>query len=264
MKGYSPRRGIRVIRIPPQTGLAGHQRYLVEGPLRIVFRPHDLAVAHVDDAVAVLRGLGIVRDHQHGLAEFLIREPQHAEHDVGVLGIQVARGLVGQHDGRLVDERARQSYALLLASGKLGGTMPQTLGQAEKIGDAVEVRGIAVAVAGNFAARSSILRTRVERRQQVEFLEDESDLALAHAGALGVGERGQVVAIEHDAAAVGARQSAQKIEQRGLAAARRADHADELALLHAEGNSAQRLDLDFADVIGLAQVFCFDECVGHA
>jgi hypothetical protein len=36
-------------------------------PLRIFFRGYDLAIAHVDDAVAVGRGLGIVRDHQHGL-----------------------------------------------------------------------------------------------------------------------------------------------------------------------------------------------------
>ena len=120
--------------------------------------------------------------------------------------------------------------------------------------------GIAVAVAGNFL-RDENVRARVERGQQIEFLEDESDLALAHAGALGVGERGQIVAIEHDAAAIGAGEAAQQIKKCGFAAARGADDADELALLHAEGNAAQRLDLDLADVVGLAQVFGFDECV---
>ena len=120
--------------------------------------------------------------------------------------------------------------------------------------------GIAIAVAGDFL-RDRDVRARVERGQQVEFLEDESDLALAHAGALGVGERGQIVAVEHDAAAIGLGQSAEKIEESGFSAARRSDDADELALLHAEGDAAQRLDFDFAHVVGLAQVFCFDECV---
>ena len=130
----------------------------------------------------------------------------------------------------------------------------QPLGQAEQVGDAVEVRGIAVAVAGDFLGHQDV-RAGVERGQQVEFLEDEADLALAHAGAFRVGERGQVVAVEHHAAAIGTREPAQKIEESRLAAAGRADDADELALLHAEGNTAQRLDLNFAHVVGLAQVF---------
>ena len=108
------------------------------------------------------------------------------------------------------------------------------------------------------------VRTRVESGQQVELLEHKADLALAHASAFGVGERGQIVAVEHDAAAVGAREPAQQIKECGFAAARGAHDADELALLHAEGNSAQCLDLNFAHVIRLPQVFCFDECFGHA
>ena len=141
--------------------------------------------------------------------------------------------------------------------------MVQPLGQAEKIGDAVEVRGIAVAVARDFLGDLDV-GAGVERGQQVEFLEYEADLALAHAGAFRVGERGQVVPVEHDAAAVGPRESAQQIKKCRFPAARRAHHADEFALLHAEGNSAQRLNLNFAHVIGLAQVFCFDECSAHA
>jgi hypothetical protein len=40
----------------------------VQRPLRIIFRPYNLPVAHVDDAVAVLRRLRIVSNHQHGLS----------------------------------------------------------------------------------------------------------------------------------------------------------------------------------------------------
>ena len=50
--------------------------------------------------LAIERRLGIVRDHQGGLAQLPVRPQQHVQHRVGVLRVQVAGGLVGQHDGR--------------------------------------------------------------------------------------------------------------------------------------------------------------------
>ncbi len=55
------------------------------GPLRIFLRRHDFTVPHMDDAVAVACRGGVVSDHQHGLTQFTIRMPQHAEHDFGIL-----------------------------------------------------------------------------------------------------------------------------------------------------------------------------------
>ena len=45
---------------------------VVARPLRVPFGRDDLAVAHVNDLVAILRRFRIVRDHQDGLAEFLV------------------------------------------------------------------------------------------------------------------------------------------------------------------------------------------------
>jgi hypothetical protein len=45
---------------------------VVARPLRVPFGRDDLAVAHVNDLVAILRCFRIVRDHQDGLAEFLV------------------------------------------------------------------------------------------------------------------------------------------------------------------------------------------------
>src|SRR6202007_1422858 len=73
-----------------------------------------------------------------------------------------------------------------------------------------------------------------------------------------------IVAVKNHAAAIGAREAAEEIEERGFPASRGADYADELAFLHGEGDAAKRLHLDLAYVVGLAQVFCFDECFGHA
>ena len=100
---------------------------------------------------------------------------------------------------------------------------------------------------------------RIEGGQQVEFLEDESDLALAQPGALGVGELRKVVAVNDDVAGVGASQSAQQVEKRGFAAARRADDADKFSLLHAKGDTPEGGNINFAHAVGLAQFDGFDE-----
>ena len=76
---------------------------MVTDPLGILLGAYDLAVAHVNDIVPVLRGLRIVRDHQHSLTEFLVRLAEHTEHGFRVFGIQVAGGFVRQHDCGLVD-----------------------------------------------------------------------------------------------------------------------------------------------------------------
>src|SRR5581483_11004986 len=89
-------------------------------PLRILLRGNDLAIAHMDDCIAVAGSLGIVRNHQHRLPKVLVGLPQHAQHNIGVLGIKIAGWLIGQHDRRLINERARQRYSLLLSSRKLG------------------------------------------------------------------------------------------------------------------------------------------------
>src|ERR1035438_3051641 len=143
MKGYSPRRGIESIRI---TLRPGAQR-LVQRPLRIIFRPDNLPVAHVNNPVPILRRPRIMSDHQNSLSQFLVRPAQHAEHNVRFLGIKIARRFVGQHPRRLVDERARSSTSLLLTPRKFRRTVSQTLGQAQQVGDAVEMRGISLAIA---------------------------------------------------------------------------------------------------------------------
>src|SRR5258708_11456326 len=118
------------------------------------------------------------------------------------------------------------------------------------IANAEEECGIAVAVAGDFL-RYGDVGTCVEGGQEVELLEYEADLALAHAGALGVGEGGDVVAIQNYFAGIGAGESAEQVEQCGFAAARRADHGDKFSSLDAEGDAPERGHVDLSHAIGL-------------
>src|SRR5712691_5848663 len=44
----------------------------VAGPLGIFFRGNDFAITHMNDAIAITGGLGVVGDHEHGLAKVLV------------------------------------------------------------------------------------------------------------------------------------------------------------------------------------------------
>ena len=50
----------------------------------------------MQDAAGHGGGLGVVRDHQRGLAEFAVGADQHVEHGLGVFGVEIAGGFVGQ------------------------------------------------------------------------------------------------------------------------------------------------------------------------
>ena len=119
--------------------------------------------------------------------------------------------------------------------------------------------GIANAVRAGDIERDINIRLRIQGRQQVEFLEDESDLALAQPGALGVGELREIVAVDDDVPGIGASQSSQQVEKRGFAAARRAYDADKFSLLHIKGDTPEGGNINFAHAVGLAQFDGFDE-----
>src|SRR4051812_6813791 len=70
------------------------RRLMAGRPLWIEVRRNDCAIAHMNDAVAEFGCLRIMGDHQDGLPKFLVGLPQHVQHDVGILGIEISRRLV--------------------------------------------------------------------------------------------------------------------------------------------------------------------------
>src|SRR5271170_3869162 len=131
--------------------------------------------------------------------------------------------------------------------------------QSQQAHDLVEVRRVSIPVGSGDVQSDIDVRARIEGRKQIELLEYESDLALAHAGTFGVGKLREIITVDDDAPRVSPSQSAKKIEQSGLAASRRPDHAHKLALLHAEGNPSQRGHVDFAHAVRLVHIYGFDE-----
>ena len=97
-------------------------------------------------------------------------------------GVEVAGRLVGEQHGRLGDERAGDRDALLLAAGELRRLVVAALGEADALDQRVDRRASGLRPA--IASGSEDVLLRGQRRQQVEGLEDEADVAAAQAGEL--------------------------------------------------------------------------------
>ena len=69
----------------------------------------------MDGTVGVGGGFGVVRDHQDGLAEALVKVAQQVQDDIGVLAVEIARRLVGEQNSRAVDDGASDGDTLLFA-----------------------------------------------------------------------------------------------------------------------------------------------------
>jgi len=223
----------------------------------------DLSVAHVDRAIANGCGFGIVSNHQHRLPELLIRLPQHVKNHVGVFSIKIASGLVCQNKCGMINECSRQSHTLLLSARELTRTMVEPSLQAKQCDDLVEVLPIHIAILATDLVRDGDVAHRIERRQQIELLEDKTDSAFAQSSALRVGELREVDIVDQDAATSRPSQAAENVEQCGLPTAGWPYNADELTALYIEARASQRRYLHLADVINLADVLCLNN-VWHA
>ena len=111
------------------------------------------------------------------------------------------------------------------------------------------------------------VRLRARAGEQVEALEDEADVAVAHLGALVVGERRDVAAGEPVGARRGAIEAAEDVQQRRFSAARWPDDRDGFALSDPEAHARDGANRELAAlrVVGLGQRLDLDDrrCVGH-
>src|SRR5437899_2316551 len=131
--------------------------------------------------------------------------------------------------------------------------MIQPPGNAQHLRDLFQIGAIQTVDTGNFM-RDGDVAGGVERGQKIEFLKDKSNAAPAQASALGVGKAREVSAFNHHAAGGRASESAEDIEEGGLATARWTHDADELAGLDRERNPSQRRNIHFADAVDLGEV----------
>ena len=121
--GRAPTRVVDQLAIEPVVAaheLGGEQRRGVVVQRRRRALLLDDAVVEQQDAVGDRHRLGlVVRDVQRGQSERDDQLAQPGARFLAQLGVEVRQRLVEQDDRRVVDQRARDRDALLLAAGKL-------------------------------------------------------------------------------------------------------------------------------------------------
>ena len=136
-------------------------------------------------------------------------------------------------------ERAADGDALLLAAGELLGVAGEEVGEAEARGQLGLPGGVEAA---GEAGLEGEVGGDVEARDQVELLEDEADGAAAELGAGGVGEGGDLGAVDLDGAGVDGVEAGDEVEERALAAARFAGEREASAGGEGERDAAEDRD----------------------
>ena len=210
----------------------------------------DAAVGQLDDAGRVLVGqLGVVRDHDDEAVAGHVAQQIHDLH--ARLGVEGARGFVGQQDLRVIDEGARDGDALHLAARHLRGLLVDVVLQADAF---KSVEG-ALAALGAGDAREGQCQLDVRENalvgDQVVGLEDESDAVVA----VGVPVARLVVfrrnAIDDEVAALEAVEAADDVEHRRLAGAGLAQHGHKLVVAERHGDLVERHLHEVGGLVGL-------------
>ena len=211
------------------------------------------AVDYVDVALRASGELGVV-SHEHDGGAHLIDLLEQVHHLARHEGIEVAGGLVGEDQRRVAGNGAGDGDALLLAAGELRGHVLHAGGEPDQLqglGDAlVALRRLHAPI----AQRDIDIVVDVEVGYEVEALEDEADLLVAHARARIVREAGHVLAVELVSAGVEGLEEAGDVEEGRLAGAGRPAHGDELAGFHLQREVAQRVRLDEVGAIDLTDI----------
>ncbi len=194
----------------------------------------------------------------------LVQVGQQLHHRLAVAGVEVAGRLVGEQDARAAGEGAGDGNALLLAAGKLVRQMPAAVAHADPLEC---LRRAALALGRRHVAAISKRQLDVledgEIADEVEALEDKTDLAVADACPVGERQAFHLLTVEQIAAFGGRIEQAEDREQRRFAAARGAGDGDVFARLDFQINAGQRVGFDlvgeedFFDAVEVNERFRF-------
>ena len=189
----------------------------------------DLALVHHDDPVGSDHRLGLVVGHVDGRdLELVVQAADLEAHLLAQVGVEIGERLVEQQDFRFDDDGAGQRHTLLLAARQFGGIAPLEVAHLDHVQDLVDAAvDLGARQLPDLQTEADILAHRHVRPDGVA-LEDHR-----HAAILGRHDArgGRNLLAVHLDAAVGRRHEARDHAQgRGLAAARRAQQRDELAL----------------------------------
>ena len=184
-------------------------------------------------------------------AEIAIPTGQEIDDGAAVPGIEVPGRFVGEEDLGAVRECAGQSDALLLPARELGRVVVPPVGQTHTRQEFSRAR-CCISTAAELDGDLDILAGG-EGGDQLERLEDESDLGTAEAGPSIFVELREVVPVERHRTRARPIKSSEEAEEGALPAARGAGDGDERPGLDLESDILQDREISAAGGVGLGE-----------
>jgi len=215
----------------------------------------DLPVADFEDPMGDVRNTRIMRHHQDRLLVLLVQTAKEIEDLLSRLRVELARGFVRQEERRVVCEGNRDRDPLLFAAAQFVRSMDGPLGHPDEF---QEFLPPFVPDGGSLrreSHRELDVLLRGEGRDEVEELEDETDALEAIPDQVRVAQVDQIRSVHLNTPRRGAVDSANEVQQGGLAAARWTLDRDEFAVgdLHVEASKGDDFGLsrpvDLDDVL---------------
>ncbi len=171
---------------------------------------------------------------------------ERLEHDHAGGNVERAGWLVAKQDVGPLGNRPCDGNALLFAAGQLRGKVIQPMLESHELQRLLGCHGRI----GNLRDQRDVLACGQAGNEVVE-LEDEPDVMTTVVGERRVAGGGQVAVLVDDPPRRRHVETAEDVEQGGLAAARGAEQHHELRCVDVEVDTAERFDCDFAHVLDL-------------
>ena len=200
-----------------------------------------------------LRQLFIVRNDEEGLFEGVAEDEEKVVEFAGVLGVEVAGGLVGEDQLGVVHQGTGHRNTLLLPSRQLRGFVPYPISKFQKIKKFLRsFESFLTTFSGDERGHRHILQRRELGQQMVELI-DETDMPVSELRQLVVGQTVEIHAVNDHLSPIRLVQRADDMQQRRFTGPGRTDNRHDFAVLYRQGDLFQDLQtavgfLDFFDL----------------
>ena len=214
----------------------------------------DFAISEDQDAFGKLGDVVFVGNENNG--EAFVVEGLKNFHDLDRgAAVEIAGGLVGQKDGRTVDEGACDGNALLLPTGHLGGEMVCAIREADHRKSFRRAFSAFPLVDFGVERGEFCIFERRGARQQIKALENKSNFLVPDKCKSFLIMPRNIRAFQEVSPSAGTIETTEHVHEGGLAAAACAHDGHKFAALNGKANTAERVYARFAEVVVFVDVF---------
>jgi hypothetical protein len=218
---------------------------------------------HGEDVVGGVGDEGVVGDDEEGELGVAGEALEDVEDALGIGGIEVAGGFIGEEEAGFIGQGAGDGNALLFAAGEVVGAAMELVAEAD------EFEELAGAIfhfrlgeeAGAAHGNLDVFEGGEFLEEKVE-LEDEADFLVAEEGEFVLVEIGDDLAGDFDGAVVGLIEEAEEIEEGAFTAAGRAHDGVDALGVEMERDVVEDLDAIFILAEESVDAFAAEDEVG--